>query len=417
MVEETLRPTNYSPLDPIRAIMVGAPGPEAVIGSVMPPEKSLFEAGDFDIITARYEHDQMQAEYDKHGIDVFNMRAILGEALAPKQHIFTSREQLLTEMKHRAVMMQDHYMNENHFKRPRDQIMIELEYLLDHDIATMGLDQALAINARLTNCIDNDGKLKKFDHDIPPIANFMFWRDTNHITGHTMGVHKMFWDIRQQEVELAKLGFDAIGLKYTQIHLPENNSIEGGDVLPMEINGQQIAMIGQLQRTSSAGVDAWFTLHEKQFSQSGDGLIPMVAEVIEMPSHADAQSQMHLDTHTQQFSSEGIIYCPEITDNRKLSILRRNKGVIERIDSQIFSDWIEKTFPEKYAMTRREQLDYAPNIVVDGGETVYITQDGTEGVAEFIQEHVTETVLLHMNHVTEMYGGAHCGSSEIRVSR
>lgn len=69
-------------------------------------------------------------------------------------------------------------------------------------------------------------------------------------------------------------------------------------------------------------------------------------------------------------------------------------------------------------MTRDEQLNYAPNVLVHGSQsgdtTVFVTRDGTPEVTRFIQEHAVDTVLLRMNELTKFYGGAHCATSEIR---
>ncbi|MCJ7826433.1 arginine deiminase family protein [Patescibacteria group bacterium] len=415
VVSKEFHPTNYSPLDPIRAIMVGAPGPEAIFGLNMPGEISRFELdspGTCSVVTARQEHERMQQELTNRGIHVYNMRAIIGKVLAERQSVFSSKESLLAELKSRVNRLRNHYHMEN--TGNRDQIMQELENLVDADIQSMGLDPALAINAVLTNCIDINGKRRDFKINQPAAANFMFWRDTNHLTGDTFGTHQMFEPIRKQEVILAKLGMNAIGLKYKPVFKDgQKGSIEGGDILPMEIDGKQYAIIGRAERTSDEGVDAWYKLHEDLWKPTGEGLIPMVVE----GPISDMQDQMHTDTHTQQFSKDGIVHCGEITQNRKASILTRKKGDIVKVDTQVFRDWIEKKFPTVYNMTRKEQLAYAPNILVDKGDTVYITRDGTPEVTDFIRNHVAETVLLHMNNFTKMYGGAHCGTSEMRERR
>jgi arginine deiminase len=418
MVKE-FQPSNYSPLDPVKAVMVGAPGTEAVFGLNMPPEISLFEVdaddGTFSITQARHEHERMQEELQKRGIHIYNMRSIIGETLAQRQSVYSSKHQLLGEMKSRVDKLRDYYHMET--MGSRDQIMRELESLLDADIQTIGLDAGLAINAVLTNCIDIYGKRKNFQIGQPAAANFMFWRDTNHLTGDQFGTHKMFYSIREQEVALAKIGMKAIGLHYAPVFTNgHRGSIEGGDILPVEIDGTQYALIGRAQRTSDEGVNAWFELHENLWNFSGEGLIPMVVEIITMPKEG-TQDQMHLDTHTQQFSRDGIIHCGQITANRKISVLMRKGGEIARVDTQIFKHWIEDNFVHIYNMSHEEQLLYAPNILVDGGRTVYITRDGTPEVTEYIQRYVPETVLLHMDTLTKMYGGMHCGSSEMRTKR
>ena len=416
-----MKTENYSPLDPITSIMLGAPGTEALMCLTIPPEISLFEAnasGNVSVADARKDHERMQGELEREGIEVFNMREIIAQVLAERaNHPYHSREDLLNELMCRAEFLL------NKYKMPVSLGFVrqELEELLDMDIKQMGLEAAIAINAALTNVIGIDGKPKNFDPKNPPAGNFLFWRDTNHIIGGHMGVHRMFYSIRDQEVAFAKLGFDALGLVYHQLDLKggKNNSIEGGDILPMELGKQLYALIGKAERTSWGGVQAWFKLHEHEFSQSGAGLIPAIVE----GPHSGTQDQMHLDTFSQQVAPGAIIHCGEITKRRNFSILMRRRGEIikvkpENLKDGTYAEWIESQADHIYDMTQEEQLNYAPNVLVSGdgseGTTVFITRDGTPAVTSFIRKHATSVVLLKMNDLTKFYGGAHCATSEMR---
>jgi arginine deiminase len=300
-----------------------------------------------------------------------------------------------------------------------DRLAWEIESLFDIDIQNMGLDPAIALNGVLTNVLDFNGRYKQFDPNLPPAGNFLFWRDTNHITADSLVTHKMFYPIRDQEVALAQVGFDALDIRYKPISIPGYGSIEGGDILPMEINGQLYAMIGTAERTSHEGVKAWYEAHEKSFSLSGDGIIPMM---IQGPT-SSTQDQMHLDTYAQQIAPGTIIHCGDITSNRQISILMRQGGDIVTVDvgrlkGNTFLEWIETNATHVYNMTTQEQLSYAPNVLVHGspskGTTVFVTRDGTPEVTRFIEQHAVDTVLLHMNELTKFYGGSHCATSETR---
>ncbi|KKQ74170.1 MAG: hypothetical protein US96_C0039G0006 [Candidatus Woesebacteria bacterium GW2011_GWB1_38_5b] len=401
--------SNFSPLDRVHSVLLSPPGTEAVMGLAMPPELSLFEADSSDncsVVESGRDHQRMQAELTSRGIEVFNMRKIIGTEISKKQQAYTTRDELLGELKSRAEILHSTYG-----RGDKERIMEELETIIDSDIKNLGLEPALAINAVLTNCIGINGSPKPFDREAPPAANFMFWRDTNHITGDQMFTHRMFYPIRQQEVILAQMGIDALGLKNEPL-LPNGSSgsIEGGDVLPVEVDGNLYALVGRAERTSNEGVNAWFTAHEHLWRASGEGVIPMV---IEGPTK-DTQDQMHLDTYVQQITENNMLHCGEITQARRASILARRGGEIVKIDTQIFNDWIERRFTNVFDMTREEQLAYAPNVLVDAGSTVYVTRDGTPRVTEYIRQYVSEVVLLQMNNLTKLYGGAHCATSEIR---
>lgn len=401
--------TNFSPLDRVHSVLLSPPGPEAVMGLAMPPEISLFEADasfDGSIESTRQDHERMQTELASRGIKVYNMREIIGQEISTRQQVYTTRESLLGELKRRTEILHTAY-----HLGDKERMMQELEANLDSDIRNMGLGPALAINATLTNCIDTDGKRKNFDRETPPACNFMFWRDTNHITGDQMGTHRMFYPIRQQEVILAQIGLDALGLRSEPVlSNGRYGSIEGGDIMPIEVGGNLYALIGRAERTSDEGVNAWFETHKKLWRATGEGIIPMV---IEGPRNG-TQDQMHLDTYAQQIAKDNMIHCGEITQARGASILARKGGEIVKIDTEVFKDWIEERFTNVLNMTREEQLAYAPNVLVDAGSTVYVTRDGTPRVTEYIRQHVPEVVLLQMNNLTKLYGGAHCATSEIR---
>lgn len=405
--------SNFSPLDEIQSVMCAPPGTESVLGLTMPPHISLFEtiSDAKDVISsANREHVGMQNELKKRGIEVINMRELIGTELAKKDNAFKSPEQLLGELKDRATLLHNRWKNEYKLGKIED-IHNELELLLNEDRKTMGDDVAIAINAALCNCTDINGNYKKFQSGIRPAANFLFWRDTNHITGNQVAVHKMYYSIRQQEVILAEIGLRALGIDYQKMNLPKG-SIEGGDVMPIEINGQRYAFIGRAQRTSDEGVDEWFRTHEDLWEQSGEGLIPVVVE----GPRRKTQDHMHLDTYFQQINKDSCIHCGDRTGIRDIKLLMRKGSEIVRVDTTKFNDWIEKNFTYSFNMTKDEQLNYAPNVLVDGGRTVYITRSGTPRVTDFIKERVAETVMLGLEHLTELYGGVHCSTSEIRIA-
>lgn len=407
-MKEIINPTNFSPLDKIRAVLVGQPGTEAVYGLAMPPEKSLFEAN-FNslgsVVKASKDHVNMQVEFKKRGIEVYNMREIIGRELAMKENPFKNSDQLKAELRKRAYQLHQTYRLDD-----VENTIEELETLYDQDRAAYGEDVAIAINSVFTNCVDVDGNRKEFNVSLPPPANFLFWRDTNHITGSQVRTHRMFWDIRDQEVILAEIGLKALGINFERMQLPKGKSIEGGDVMPIEIGGKRYAFIGRAERTTDTAVDEWFKTHEKMWDQSGEGLIPAVVE----GPRTNTQNQMHLDTYFQQVSKDSAIQCPELTDLRKISLLMRRGPDILRVEPVRFREWVDKQFGNVYQATRQEQLNYAPNILVDAGQTVYISRKDSPNFTEFLQKHVPEVVLFDMAYLTQMYGGAHCSTSEIR---
>jgi len=409
MKEIIHNPSNYSPLNKIQAVVCSSPGIEAVYGLAMPKNISLFEIeaspdSKNTIFSAQTEHIRMQSEFSKRGIEVFNMRQVIGEELARNGSPFKNANHLMGELSNRA-----HLLHKKYNIGKEEDIIEELEILFNEDRKNFGDDVAIAINSVLTNCVDTRGNYKEFDIMSPPAANFLFWRDTNHITGNQVRTHRMFYPIRQQEVILAEIGLRALGINHENMKI-QYGSIEGGDVMPIEINGQRYAFIGRAERTSDGGVERWFQTHEDLWNQDGEGIIPAV---IEGPTR-NTQNQMHLDTFFQQVGKDSCIHCDKLTSRRRISVLTRRGSEIVKVDTTKFNEWIEKKFTNPYIMTREEQLHYAPNILVDAGSTVYITRNDSPEVTKFIKEQVPEIVLLDLQYLTKLYGGVHCSTSEIR---
>lgn len=439
--DHKLIPTNFSPLDPIKWVFAGGPGVEAVVANIMPPELSLFEpegGSRISVSTARGEHEGMLKTLEAEGIQTFNTRHILGQVLAERaNHQFTSRDEFLQELRSRAYALFAEYRQQDQsFGLSFEHIVMDIEELLDLDIEEMGLDAAIALNGVLNNIIDVDGNEKPFNLEEPPVGNFMFWRDTMHITGDELVTHQMHYAIRQQEVALAQMALEFLGVPYRAIELPSNQilkpagsykigsyqeSIEGGDILPMQFNGSLYQLIGNAERTSWEAVKAWYAMHERLFSASGEGLIPMVVN----GPRSGQQEQMHLDTFMQQVAPGVLIHCGEITRQREIRVLMRKGGEIVMVRPEdatnTMMDWIERTVHgDVYNMSKQEQLDYAPNVLVSGNQegrsgrpTVFITRDGTPNVTAFIRQHAN-VVELCMNELTRLYGGAHCGTQESR---
>ena len=397
-------------MNKIQGIMCAPPGIEAVFGLAMPKEISLFQIeacsdSKNTIYSAHTEHVQMQTEFTKRGIEVFNMRQVIGEELAKYDNPFKNVGQMMSELRKRAHLLHSEY---NIGKE--EDIVKELEILFDEDVKNFGEDVAIAINSVLTNCVDIKGNYKEFDIKSPPAANFLFWRDTNHITGNEVRTHRMFYSIRQQEVILAEIGLRALEMDFKSMPI-QYGSIEGGDVMPIEINGQRYAFIGRAERTSDGGVEEWFQTHEDLWKQSGEGIIPVVIE----GRTCNTQNQMHLDTYFQQVGKDSCIHCDKITSHRKISILTRKGSEIVKVDTTRFNKWIRDNFTYPHIMTKEEQLNYAPNIIVDAGNTAYITRNDSPNVTEFIKGKVPEIVLLNLQYLTKLYGGVHCSTSEIRT--
>lgn len=413
--ERKLTVANYSPLHPISAVIVCPIGPEAVLGTCLPPKISLFEPKPgANVLLARGDHNLMVASYRERGINVINMREILGNELAVNQNHnrFSTKETLLAEIVSRGEKL----INRYHRGKVED-VAYKAEFLLNMDMRAMDKEAALAVNAVLTGCVDyKTGKEKPFSFRESPIANILYTRDTMHITGNEIAVNRMRFPIRRPEVDLARIVLNALGIEFRQIsdyreHPLRKFYLEGGDYLPMEFDGSRYAMIGQGERTSKEGVESWFRLHEKQFSATGEGLIPVV---VVGPSRKQ-QDQMHLDTHTQQVAKDAAIHCGEITSNRTAFTLVRRGDRIARIDEVRFDKWLQRRVANLFDMSRDDQKKYAPNVLTDPARgEVHISRNDAPDVINFFRSIGLNPVWAGMKEFTKFFGGKHCGGHEFR---
>jgi arginine deiminase len=403
----------------IKSVLVSPPGVEASLASLYPNKISLFEPVNFPMILARQDHEKMQGIFQGYGIEIHNMRLIIGEQFTnevfknkPLPKEINTLSKLRTELISRATIIHNEYLGD-HKQSVFGQSLKDIDDLLQKDLELFkGNEKAvIAINALYTYCIDIKGNYVNFDvkSDKYPMGNQIFWRDTNHITGQSMGLHKMHFPIRQPEVAIARIGIEALGIPYSQIKL-DKGSIEGGDVLPMEINGNRFALIGQAERTSVEGAHAWYQLHKKEFKDND--IIPLL---IRGPN-TETQTEMHLDTYFQQVSENGVIHCEDVTKERTVFRLFESNGEVKEQDLGKFNDYISHRFTDIYPMSRDEQLKYTPNVLVDGSRNVvFVTREITEKAKTFLEKTCGQkTEFLNMPHLTQLYGGAHCSTSEVR---
>lgn len=410
---------NFSPRQRIKSVLLSPPGVETSLASLYPEKISLFEAVNFPMVQARQDHEKMQRTFDQYGIEIYNMRLIIGEQFTkevfknkslPKE--INTLSKFKNELIYRATIIHNEY-SANHKKSVFDQSLKDIDELLQKDLDLFkGNEKAvIAINALYTYCIDIKGNYINFDvkSDKYPMGNQIFWRDTNHISATSMGLHKMHFPIRQPEVDIAKIGIEALGIPYYQIKL-EKGSIEGGDVLPMELNGNRYALIGQAERTSVEGAHAWYLLHQKEFEKNN--IIPLL---IRGPSE-NTQTEMHLDTYFQQVSKNGVIHCGEITANREVFQLYKSNNQVKERSLGSFYKYINHRFVDIYEMSREEQLNYTPNVLVDDSrKVVFVTREIKKEAQDFLEKTCGQkTEFLDMPHLTQLYGGAHCSTSEVR---
>lgn len=398
---------NYSPLDPITDVLVFTPGTEAVLGLLM--NNALFEENASvlaSVLEARREHREMVEAFKSHGINVTDLRSSLGKSLKdPEKRSFPDAEAFLNAAKAKAM-----YLKACNGIGDLGNVYAQLEHAFISDVANMGEQAAIEVNAVL--CGMADEKKRRLDRKIDPIPNMMFARDYLHVTGGELVTNAMRFDVRRQEVPLAQKALSHEGIPFSKLHTA--GSLEGGDIMPLEFNNTLFAAIGKAERTDERGVHSWYNKHERKFSASGDGLVPIIVE----GPNANTQDQMHLDLVWQQVGSGAAVFCSELAEQRVVGTLLKKKGMLQVVDRMPMIKWIEKTVDDALEISRQEQQAYATNLLFhgrDGGQqpVAFLTRTDTPRVTEFISQHA-EIVLLNLIHLTKFYGGVHCLTTEFR---
>jgi arginine deiminase len=399
---------NSSPLYPITEIATFVPSAEVPLSLLL--DDALYEPGATEqasILEARKEHRQMVEAFESYGIKVIDLRRALGKSLVEdERRSFNSVNELISMLWAKAA-----FLKATHGVGELQKVFTELEKSVMADVAAFGEHAAIEVNAALTGLVDS--QKNKLEFDELPLANMMFARDFMHVTGGTLAISKMHYPIRAQETGHAKKALAYLGIEYKEVNT--TGSIEGGDVMPLELRNTLFAAVGKAKRTDWSGVGSWYDLHEKSFSASGEGLVPIV---VDGPKDCP-QDQMHLDLVSSQVGIGAMIFCGELARQRTVGTLVKKNGHMKTVDQMPMTQWVERYTNDALDITRDEQRAYATNLLLHGRgpgklPVAFLTRADTPRVTEFIRRYA-EVVQLHLIHLTKFYGGLHCLTTEFRA--
>lgn len=389
-----------------RVVLSGPPGVEAYLAQLLPVDESLFLAK-MDVAAARKEFDTYDRLQQELGTTTHDAKQILSERVLPGKiinHFITKKgerfvkDKLLSENGtfNRAKILQLLYDKVEGLyiqfppdeKREKDFFYKEkIAELLDDDIKRYGEQQALALNLVLSV--------------IPrlPLGNFLYARDQMNVVLDTIVVSAMKKGIRQPEVELYKIVYEALGhkdfLKIDQnnhegydalnkalgyinadgqptgngelIKPPEKESFEGGDLYIHE----KVVYIGVGARTSFGAAYQIYNHMKEKYEREGYKMVIVFDQEAAKKSFNEAQDSMHIDTWSMPIGPHQMEMYVEEGLKRKVLLFDHGKEMskdnVSVVDTgKNYVDFLSDNGYTIYPIPLEEQKEFGCNNIYLG---------------------------------------------------
>lgn len=405
MIQENLnRPENFRDLGVFeesarlrKVMMWGAPGTEAVLGQLLPTEKSLFYSH-FDVPKARSEFKRATKILESEGVEIVFVKDLLAKMLEEQG---ASLESDINEVREKIIER-----GQGFYEQYRDALQVDdleevlgwVGEVLEEDVQKYGERAAAAIN-----------KILSLDEDLP-MANVVYARDQSNLLGNSWVWSSMKRKIRQPEVALYKKVLDWAGIMTNQslevIEVKRDDaSFEGGD----GIVNNGIAYIGVGGRTSVEGV------FELASSLIGQGLKVMVPFDKERDSGLVSEMDaMHLDTIWMPVEVNSAVACIEEVKKRELFEVVKNKEGLVMKKRGNFLEHLKSRGVDIIPITKEEQKQFAPNFLNLGNKSVVLSLDGGNKLTKELERRGERVYNADLNNITKGYGGLHCMTASLK---
>jgi arginine deiminase len=364
---------------------------------------------------AQYEHDQFVARMRERGVEVFQLRDLLAEALAASDEgrrrlvelaasEYTVGLSLVDEV--RAVL----------WDMKTDQLATHLIGGLT--VAESGLDLDKFRQSSLPAAALDD--LSTFV--LPPLPNTLFTRDSSCWIYGGVSINPMYWPARRLEaynvaaIYRAHPMFADAGFEYWYPHLGDDgrfqvedfgrSSLEGGDVQPI---GNGTVLIGLSERSQARMIE--------QIARAlfATGAAERVIAVVMTKDRA----HMHLDTVFTMLDRDTVTAYPQVMGKVRAISLRpgRSDGTFHVTEEEGFLPAVAdamgvpklrvvETGGDVYQQ-EREQWDDGNNVVALEPGVVVAYERNTYTIAKMRQAGV-EVVTIEGFELGKGRGGGHC---------
>jgi arginine deiminase len=364
---------------------------------------------------AQYEHDQFVARMRERGVEVFQLRDLLAEALAATDEgrrrlielaasEYTVGLSLVDEV--RAVL----------WEMKPDQLAKHLIGGLT--VAESGLDLGKFKELSLPAAALDD--MSAFV--LPPLPNTLFTRDSSCWIYGGVSINPMYWPARRLEaynvaaIYRAHPMFADAGFEYWYPHLGDDgrfqvedfgrSSLEGGDVQPI---GNGTVLIGLSERSQARMIEQ---IARALFAK---GAAERVIAVVMTKDRA----HMHLDTVFTMLDRDTVTLYPQVMDKVRAISLRpgASEGKFHVTEEQGFLPAVAdalgvpklrvvETGGDNYQQ-EREQWDDGNNVVALEPGVVVAYERNTYTIAK-MREAGVEVVTIEGFELGKGRGGGHC---------
>ncbi len=335
----------YAEWGKLRAVVMHKPGLEVLFGLLDP--SSFLYARPFNWNKAKREHDELRRVLKEEGIKVFRLKHILKNKI---KHDKKFKEKIIEKAG---------------FNTDDPVLLVEL-LLLKPVLKYKRTDNGLHLEVTLTD----------------PLSNLYFMRDQQITTKDGIIIGRMATHQREKEIEIMKLFWEALGVKYKEII---KGKLEGGDFFPMG----DFALIGIGNRSDLDGAKNIFGVENE------------VGVVYE-----SREEFFHLDTFFNVASSNLVIGVEELMKESRVEVYYDGKMVkVTNLYNYITK---EKGF-NIINVSIDEAKAYATNfLTIDDGKIVAPKNPANKKFKGL------DVIEVEVSNLTGGAGGIHCMTAVIQ---
>lgn len=401
---------------PLKELMVwGEPGCEALLGQLLPKSKSLFFSY-YEVPEARREFKRMQAMIENEGVRIIRAKDAVA-CLVERKH-FPDLPGTIRELESRLLQKAGEYYETWRGRKIREladekidlsieeiyqQTRRDIQNVLEEDVQTYGERSAIRLNTLLS--LSN--KL--------PLSNIFYGRDQSQTLADRIVLSELKWDIRKPEVKIYKQALIELGYGNALVEL-EAGTVEGGDVVVFG----DTCYIGVGARTTLTAVREICRKIGPLLEQHGIQLVAVIN-----PEHAGESAVsaaptdehmhiMHLDMFWIPLHHHLVMAYGSEIDRRTVVRFTLNDGQIITEDLGGFRDFLNSRGIEILEVDKREQEDFATNLLNLGNRTVIMALSRNERVIAELKRRGFKVMSADLNKLVSGYGAIHCLTAPVK---
>lgn len=401
---------------PLKELMVwGEPGCEALLGQLLPKSKSLFFSY-YEVPEARREFRHMQNMIENEGVKIIRAKDAVAHLVEKKR--FSGLPKTIKELENQLLQKANDYYETYRGRKVKElanekidlsiediylQIKKDIRNILDEDVQTYGETSAIRLNTLLS--LSN--KL--------PLSNIFYGRDQSQALANKIVLSELKWDIRKPEVDIYKEALVELGYGNALIEL-EAGTVEGGDVV---IFGDT-CYIGVGARTTLTAVKEICKKIGPLLEQNGIQLVAVINQkhVEESATFAAPTDEhmhvMHLDMFWIPLSHHLVMAYGEEIDHRTIMRFTLNGGQIITEDLGSFRDFLNSKGIEILEVNKKEQEDFATNLLNLGNKMVIMALSKNERIMAELRQRGFKVMSAELNKLVSGYGAIHCLTAPVK---